>query len=86
MKIIPIKDLRNTSEISRMCHESDGPIFISKNGYGDLVIMSITTYNNMFSMGSIDTARIDSDIENNEKTGHDEMPETDESCKELENS
>lgn len=43
-QIIPIKDLRNTNEISRICHEKDEPIFITKNGYGDMVFMSIETY------------------------------------------
>ena len=43
-KIRPIKDLRNTTEISELCHKSKEPIFITKNGYGDLVIMSMETY------------------------------------------
>ena len=43
-QIIPIKDLKNTSEISDMCHKSDEPVFITKNGYGDMVIMSMEIY------------------------------------------
>ncbi|NLO20428.1 MAG: type II toxin-antitoxin system Phd/YefM family antitoxin, partial [Syntrophomonadaceae bacterium] len=43
-RIIPIRDLKNTSEISQMCHASDEPIFITKNGYGDMVIMSMKIY------------------------------------------
>ena len=43
-QIIPIKELKNTSEISEMCHKTENPIFITKNGYGDMVIMSIETY------------------------------------------
>ncbi|MBS3948797.1 MAG: type II toxin-antitoxin system Phd/YefM family antitoxin [Dethiobacter sp.] len=43
-KIIPIRDLKNTSEISQMCHESNEPIFVTKNGYGDMVIMSMKMY------------------------------------------
>ncbi|TCL74178.1 antitoxin Phd_YefM of type II toxin-antitoxin system [Hydrogenispora ethanolica] len=43
-QIIPIRDLKNTSEISQMCHESNEPIFITKNGYGDMVIMSMKMY------------------------------------------
>ncbi len=31
-QIIPIRDLKNTSEISKRCHASDEPIFIKKNG------------------------------------------------------
>ena len=44
LQIIPIKDLKNTSEISEICHNSDEPVYITKNGYGDMVIMSIDTY------------------------------------------
>ena len=43
-QIIPIKDLKNTSEISEMCHKAEEPIYITKNGYGDMVIMSMETY------------------------------------------
>ncbi len=43
-QIIPIRDLKNTSEISQMCKESDEPIYITKNGYGDMVIMSMEVY------------------------------------------
>lgn len=43
-KIIPIKDLKNTSDISEMCHRSDEPIYVTKNGYGDMVIMSMESY------------------------------------------
>ena len=43
-QIIPIKELKNTSEISEMCHKTHEPIFITKNGYGDMVIMSIENY------------------------------------------
>ena len=44
LQIRPITDLRNTNEISEICHSNAEPIFITKNGYGDLVIMSIETY------------------------------------------
>ncbi|AVM68776.1 type II toxin-antitoxin system Phd/YefM family antitoxin [Lachnospiraceae bacterium oral taxon 500] len=43
-QIIPIKELKNTSEISDMCHRADSPIYITKNGYGDMVIMSMELY------------------------------------------
>ena len=44
MQILPIKDLRNTNKISDLCNETNEPIFITKNGYGDMVLMSIETY------------------------------------------
>ncbi|NLA25843.1 MAG: type II toxin-antitoxin system Phd/YefM family antitoxin [Firmicutes bacterium] len=38
-------DLRNNyNEISRFCNESREPVFITKNGQGDLAVMSIETY------------------------------------------
>ena len=43
-QIIPIKDLKNTSEISEMCHKAEEPIYVTKNGYGDMVIMSVENY------------------------------------------
>ena len=52
-KIIPIKDLKNTSEISEKCHSLDEPMFITKNGYGDIVIMSIEAYEKMSYMNDI---------------------------------
>ena len=43
-QIIPIKDLKNTSEISDLCHSTSEPVYITKNGYGDMVIMSMETF------------------------------------------
>lgn len=43
-RIIPIKDLKNTAAISQMCSESNEPIYITKNGYGDMVLMSMKAY------------------------------------------
>ena len=36
--------MKNTTAISQICHEDKEPIFITKNGYGDMVIMSMETY------------------------------------------
>lgn len=43
-QIIPIKDLKNTSEISELCHSTNEPIYITKNGYGDMVIMNMEVF------------------------------------------
>lgn len=46
--IKPISDLRNKSnEISELAHNTNEPIFITKNGKGDLVVMSMTHYSNL---------------------------------------
>ena len=42
--IIPIRDLKNTGAISQMCQEATEPIYVTKNGYGSLVIMSVKMY------------------------------------------
>ena len=39
-EIIPIRDLKNTNAISQRCHETQEPIFVTKSGYGDMVIIS----------------------------------------------
>lgn len=52
-RIIPIKDLKNTSEISEKCHSLNEPVFITKNGYGDMVIMSIEAYEKIAYMNDI---------------------------------
>jgi len=43
--IRPVSDLRNNfAEISRTVHESSEPVFLTKNGYGDMVVMSMSAY------------------------------------------
>ena len=44
MHCIPIRDLKNTAAISEMCKKSAAPIFVTKNGYNDMVIMSAEVY------------------------------------------
>ena len=55
-QIRPITDLRNTTEISDLCHARREPVFITKNGYGDLVVMSIETYEAMTEIAAVDAA------------------------------
>ena len=43
-QIIPIRDLRDTTKISEICNATNEPIFVTKNGYGDMVVMSMATY------------------------------------------
>jgi prevent-host-death family protein len=44
-RILPVSDLRNNfAEISRMVHETAEPVFLTKNGYGDMVVMSLEAY------------------------------------------
>lgn len=46
--IKPISDLRNKSnEISELAHSTNEPIYITKNGEGDLVVMSMAHYSKL---------------------------------------
>jgi len=52
-QIIPIRDLRNTTEISDLCNRIDEPVYVTKNGYGDLVVMSMKTYEERYAKADI---------------------------------
>ena len=62
-QIRPITDLRNTNEISDICHARREPVFITKNGYGDLVVMSIETYEDLFETAATDAAIAEAEAE-----------------------
>ena len=55
-QIRPITDLRKTTEISELCHAKEEPIFITKNGYGDLVVLRVETYEEMLETAAISEA------------------------------
>ena len=61
--IIPIKDLRNTTEISNLAHKEQEPIFVTKNGYNDLVVMSSELYDTFARINCIDQAIYESEQE-----------------------
>lgn len=65
--IRPSSDLRNHyNEISAFCHEHDEPVYITKNGYGDLVVMTNETYERL--TGKAELYRlIDEGLEDAEK-------------------
>ena len=62
-RIRPITDLRNTNEISDLCHSKMEPIFITKNGYGDLVVMSIESYEQILAVNETDAAISEAEFE-----------------------
>jgi prevent-host-death family protein len=61
--IMPIRDLRNTSEISEIAHKMQEPIFITKNGYSDLVVMSAELYERFAQINRIDQAIYETEAE-----------------------
>ena len=52
-QIIPIRDLRKCAEVSEMCKKANEPIFVTRNGYGDMVIMSMETYEEKIAQNEI---------------------------------
>ncbi len=48
-KILPVNELKNTANIMKTCKESPVPIVITKNGYGEAVMMSVKLYEEMFA-------------------------------------
>ena len=48
-QIIPIRDLRDTTKVSEMCNATNEPIYVTKNGYGDMVVMSMAAYESRFA-------------------------------------
>lgn len=44
----PVSDLRNNfADISRTVHETAQPVFLTKNGYGDMVVLSMEAFENL---------------------------------------
>ena len=61
--IMPIKELRNITEISNLAHKEQELIFITKNGYSDLVVMSSELYDKFVKINRIDQAIYESEQE-----------------------
>lgn len=46
--IRPVSDLRNNfADISKTVHETQRPVFLTKNGFGDMVVLSMEAYENL---------------------------------------
>ena len=68
-KVLPVNELKNTATIMKTCKESKVPIVITRNGYGEAVLMSIELFEEMFA--KVQAAALINeglrDIENGEK-------------------
>ena len=76
-EIRPVSDLRNNfAEISRTVHETREPVILTKNGYGDMVVMSYEEYQNiqydMMVMRELRAAKLESET-TTERFTHDEV-------------
>lgn len=75
--IRPVSDLRNHfAEISRTVHETREPTILTKNGYGDMVVMSYEEYQNIqydrMVMRELRAAELESET-TAERFSHDEV-------------
>ncbi|MCD7820395.1 MAG: type II toxin-antitoxin system Phd/YefM family antitoxin [Lachnospiraceae bacterium] len=61
--IMPIQELRKTSELSALAHKEQEPIFITKNGYSDFVVMSSELYDQFARANRIDQTIFESEQE-----------------------
>lgn len=59
----PITDLLHVAEISDFCHEKREPVFLTKNGHRDLVIMSVETYEDLLETPETDIAITEAEAE-----------------------
>ena len=62
-RIIPIRDLKDTAAISQMCSESTEPVYITKNGYGEMVIMSMKAYEEKLAILDVYTKLAEAEAE-----------------------
>lgn len=51
--IVPVRDLKDTNRISELCNKEMRPVFVTKNGYGDMVIMSMAYYEEAIGRNAI---------------------------------
>jgi len=49
MQIVPMRDLKDTVKIENMCSETKAPVFVTKNGYGKLVVMDIECFERLMN-------------------------------------
>jgi PHD/YefM family antitoxin component YafN of YafNO toxin-antitoxin module len=67
-RIVPIKELKNTATISKLVEESNEPVFVTKNGYGSMVLMSMDVYEREFACNQT-IELINESIRDYKKTG-----------------
>ena len=68
-RIRPISDLRNqAAEISELCHRTGEPVYITKNGRDDLVVMSVAAYER--DQARLELYRLLDEAEADERAGY----------------
>ncbi len=69
--IVPVRDMKNTTKISELCHKERRPVFVTKNGYGDMVVMSMEHYQECIGRYEIYTKLAEAQKEIDEGKGKD---------------
>lgn len=49
MQIVPMRDLKDTVKIENLCSETKAPVFVTKNGYGKLVVMDMECFERLMN-------------------------------------
>ena len=49
MQIVPMRDLKDTVKIEALCTETKAPVFVTKNGYGKLVVMDLECFERLLN-------------------------------------
>ena len=49
MQIVPMRDLKDTVKIESLCSETQAPVFVTKNGYGRLVVMDMECFERLMN-------------------------------------
>ena len=52
MEIVPMRDLKNTVKIERLCTDTKAPVFVTKNGYGRLVVMDMDCFERLVNQAN----------------------------------
>lgn len=78
MQIVPMRDLKDTVKIEALCSEENGPVFVTKNGYGRLVVMDIEyferTMNKLYEAAAL-AKGIEDSKKGNTRSGDEVMQE-----------
>lgn len=75
-KILPISDLRNNfNRISEICHQNDEPVYITKNGKGDMVVTSISYFEKLQAKLALygKLGEAEDDIRNGRTISHEDL-------------
>ncbi len=49
MQIVPMRDLKDTVKIENLCETTKAPVFVTKNGYGKLVVMDMDCFDRLMN-------------------------------------